>query len=1397
MQDVYSTSDDLYQSLWKWLEEFTDSSDTLLSILSICSSDAKTTNVVNNVADFAEFWYPLFMEFLLALPTTDLASERRRFIEQCRIHFARNSRALQLVDDFEANYVPEKALFYYSSDSFVYRLINRALRQQAIAGIINFRFFLLDIRSQLQNEFEIFFAATGEEDFWKTFFRGQQMTHDELNELQKKHRAGTLITTNSYFSTSMNRDIARKFAGTATKEDVAVIFEVTAHITNSGKKQRKPFAFIGNHSKFGMEESEVLFSIGSFFKINKIFFDEADVVWIVQITFIDDDDASLEVTKDYCTLRTCSLEAMMIKVGNLLADHPRQSISAATAFYKMIMELNCPETLTAARFTGLGWLALKEKNLTSAISLQHKALENYERLAECEDANLTDLRVMCYNCIGTAYRLQKEYKQALSYFLKAQELVFKIPIDKYAMYNGYRNITLINIASIYKLMNEVSRAWKTFKKMLDYETNSCIRFRGHIFLTIAQAGLHEAQSDHDVDEYERCSQSWKAFLDVSLTSLSSNYRRSIISGVLLLGFEYANNQQTRTMAIDYFKKIIDISQRFVNANRNDRRIVLQCQNEVSRLYTKKRDYDHALHHALEALQMCNDDDLTDIAECYESMVQIYEQRLSDEKNDLTDIAERYESTTQIYEQRVLDEKDDFTDIAECCESMAQIDEQRLLDEKDDFTDIAECCESMAQIDEQRLSDEKDDFTDITECCESMPQIYEQCLSDEKDDLTPEDISRVIIAENSFASTYNNLETNPSATIRFDRSEFAFGQFSINKINPAVTQDNDRKRQLGYCLMKMAALAQMQGYKEEEQAKIDDDDLLRRQARDHVARARQLLHKASELLKDNPSVQRICANNFAYIDGNFEPISRYYLHDLHTNQQKNALCIGEDTFCYLAHLRRRQSNVKREQQWYEHAVRYFHKHGHICEHTVWCFYWLAHFHEKHGTLHAAIDVYQSLVSYLLKYNPPSFLRTSIEPIVMKLVQYFKEKEENKRVIIILQQLVQLILTEPVDDICMIDEQFKNIMKICNDTTFLVAQAYAAYLEMMLRYKYYPSNSYIYVVESTFRQALSVCQARNHFKNAVKVCEEFIELIVGVKTDRSTTAAALKRLALDFEPLSLFEVALDMYRYLGEFIVKYHNEDDLILAGFVITRCKYLKRKGAVVNDATQQMLVRLMNFYHNTALPQFIVDDYLKTMKPNEDRHSATGIYLSLLEFCLKYRSEDYDRHVDTNVTALRDRPEELIAFIATKRVDYKMLIQSIIEQCGNIPKITPSLEKSSQDFKMNAEEWFQSEEDPDDAYWKQLLRCLLEWQSKDDECMASCYTKLHNMSLAVSVFDTKLYGDPTLRFSANACRRYLQYAYPQASSEQRTELEHRYYDHFLILCDSCTERVSYEILPVE
>jgi hypothetical protein len=417
--------------------------------------------------------------------------------------------------------------------------------------------------------------------------------------------------------------------------------------------------------------------------------------------------------------------------------------------------------------------------------------------------------------------------------------------------------------------------------------------------------------------------------------------------------------------------------------------------------------------------------------------------------------------------------------------------------------------------------------------------------------------------------------------------------------------------------------------------------------------------------------------------------------------KKTVCVGEDAFCYIAHLYARKKEIEEENRWYNAAIQYFESHGHICEHTVVCFRRLVHFHEKHENDIAAIDILRRLADYLLQHSPRSFLRTSIEPIVMEIVQYFYEKQDRKQMILILQDFIDLILTEPADDMCRIDEQFRKLISKC--------KAYGTYLEILLRYKPLSLNSYVRAVKPAFRQAIEVYHTyKNHCKS-IETYQQFIELLVSSTTNHHSTEAAFKRLALDFETLKLYDIALDMYSYLGKFIVNYQKKDDLnVLAGFVIVRCKFHKLLGAIFKENTQHMFIQLMIFYHNNAEPQFIFSEYFQSKHANVDRRSCSGIYIDLFEFCFQYRSELYENHMKTNVVTLKNRPAELIAFVTMNRVNYKALILHIFETFKNRSEENSSFKRLSI-------------EDNRTVYWSQFLHRLLELQSIDDEYLAMSY----------------------------------------------------------------------------
>ncbi|CAF1514405.1 unnamed protein product [Adineta ricciae] len=1022
-------------------------------------------------------------------------------------------------------------------------------------------------------------------------------------------------------------------------------------------------------------------------KIDNIVYNESEGVHLVQMTFIDEnEDEKFVVIEDFRALRAYPSEIALMKIGNLLSYDQSQGLTQAATFYETIINRNFSPMFRAACLTGLGWLALKEKNEDLAIERQQRALAFYDELND-ESDSIAFLRMTSYNCIGCALRIKKKYDEALEYFMKADELpTSKAPIDKYDMYDLYKNVASVNIASIYKLTNRIDRAWETYKKILVSQMKSSSRFHSHTFLTIAQAGLSETCLVQDKRQYQQLSQTWKAFLDHSLTDMSSSYRRSIVSGIFAIGFEFETNEQTRMMAIDYFKKIITISCKYVNVSRDDYHIVLKCYLELSCLYLKTRkNYQESIQQCIHALELCRNDDVENLFECYKCLGNTFEEQYLEQMSDLT----------------------------------------------------------------------PDDI--CTKLCESI-----------------------------FKNESMNMERVRSKFV-FNQNEFAFGRYET-ALNRDLFDEHDHKCQFVYCCLKMAALAHHLASREGGHMTIKSET------------ARQLVMKANSLIEDT-SVQEICANNLAYLNDDFDPIIAAYQDKLKTQQSS---CVDESIFCYIGHLYEKKNDPVEQERWYRRAIEHFKQNEHICKHTVPCFAIVAQFYTQGESFLSTVRVYDDLIQHLVRYSPPSFLRTSIFPVVRSLIENFIDRTEWKTVIILFEHLIQTVLKEPNDHLG-IDKEFQKILEICkNLDDSIMIDTYSCYLEIMLRYRCISHHTYLSAIEPAFRQALSIYKACNNKRRLICTYQKFLELIISTTTNFTTFLNAFQRLALDLEAVQLVNEALDMHIRFARFILTNNTKETILNASFIIGRYRLLAKNGAHFNIDYQQTILRLMKYYRNIVEPQFIIDDYLKTVKSHLKRDgSATSIYASMLEFFIYYRPEHYIQHYKATVNELKERPAELIAFVSTMRVKYTPLIENLFEflkQLDSGNETSPSADQISlkTNFEDEARLWLEQETQVDTKLsYEKCLQSVLELHSIDDEYLAAAYLQMGDETNAVAVFSKFIYGEPARRYSANACRRYLKYLYNETLSDlERMEFERDYTKHFVLENNSTHEHYSYDLLPL-
>lgn len=82
----------------------------------------------------------LLRDILNRIPTTE-----KEMMEFCRKKCAQNKSDINTIEEFEEYYEASNAVFWYTRDTFLYRLLNQALREQDIDTLYALRYFIKDV----------------------------------------------------------------------------------------------------------------------------------------------------------------------------------------------------------------------------------------------------------------------------------------------------------------------------------------------------------------------------------------------------------------------------------------------------------------------------------------------------------------------------------------------------------------------------------------------------------------------------------------------------------------------------------------------------------------------------------------------------------------------------------------------------------------------------------------------------------------------------------------------------------------------------------------------------------------------------------------------------------------------------------------------------------------------------------------------------------------------------------------------------------------------------------------------------------------------------------------------------------------------------------------------------
>jgi tetratricopeptide (TPR) repeat protein len=268
-------------------------------------------------------------------------------------------------------------------------------------------------------------------------YRAQKMSKEEIEIL--KNSVGEFISINSFFSTSLNRKQAQIFHDSSDRTDgiEQVFFEINA---DPRLDKMKAFSKITSLSYFPGEE-EVLFMIGSIFRLDSIQRDN-EGVWNIQMVLCSDNDHQIQTLFQYMKDELGTGETNELIFGHLLRK--MNKLDCAEKYYRRFLnQLSSDDSNVSHCYHALGLIADDKGDYESSLIWYNKSLQMFIQTLQPDDPNIA----ITHNSIAIVHQRKGDYSLALESYEKALSIwkrVFgedhpRIAICLNNMGNVYRN----------------------------------------------------------------------------------------------------------------------------------------------------------------------------------------------------------------------------------------------------------------------------------------------------------------------------------------------------------------------------------------------------------------------------------------------------------------------------------------------------------------------------------------------------------------------------------------------------------------------------------------------------------------------------------------------------------------------------------------------------------------------------------------------------------------------------------------------------------------------------------------------------------------------------------------------------------------------------------------------
>ena len=423
-------------------------------------------------------------------------------------HFVYYDIDLKSITAFAENYYLHSSIWWYSSPSFIYSTLNKALRNLDTSTIAKMAFFVRDLHRQLEQlHSQQFNIGSTSQTF--TVYRGQGLPSEDFENLRRTK--GGLLSFDNFLSTSLDRDISSAFA--VSVSNATELIPILFHITVDPSKSATPFACIDRFSYYP-NEREILFSMHTVFRIDEIIQDvEHQSPYEVQLSLTDDNDPQLArltkwMQKEITGNGWDRMGALMLQVGDF---------NGAERLYTELLKNTSNERGRSFYFHHLGCVKLYEGKHEEAVKYFDESIDIKERTLEKNDPSLS----ASYNNIASTYNEMGEYSKALEFYEKSIEIKkIALPKNDPDLATSYSNI-----AGVYNDMGEYSKALEYYEKSIEIKKKALPKNHPDLATSYSNiAGVY-----NDMGEYSKALEYYEKSMEIKKITLPKNHFNLAIS----------------------------------------------------------------------------------------------------------------------------------------------------------------------------------------------------------------------------------------------------------------------------------------------------------------------------------------------------------------------------------------------------------------------------------------------------------------------------------------------------------------------------------------------------------------------------------------------------------------------------------------------------------------------------------------------------------------------------------------------------------------------------------------------------------------------------------------------------------------------------------------------------